>query len=99
MLWAKNSIQNNFIFFFQNSRWCGYPADDDCIQRNAKGLSGNLPGKIVAVKADDIQRVALKYLPAEKAVILVVGSEKEFDTPLTKFGYVNAKIFFELRKF
>jgi len=85
---AKNAIKNNFIFTFKT-------ADDVAFQQlmtEYRELPRNFletyDEKIDAVKADDLKRVALKYFPKQKVVILVVGPEKDFDAPLSKFGTV-----------
>lgn len=82
MQWAKNSIANNFIFTFKT-------ADDVAVQQmmlEYKELPRNFletyPNIIAAVTVADLKRVAEKYLGSDKAVILVVGPEKEFDRSL-----------------
>jgi zinc protease len=86
---AKNALANNFIFTFKT-------ADDVAFQKMMleykelpRDFLETYPGNIAAVKAEDVKRVALKYLDSQKAVILVVGQEKEFDAPLSQFGTVN----------
>ena len=44
---------------------------------------------IKAVTKEDIQRVARKYLHPDKMMLLVVGNEEKFDSPLSNFGDVN----------
>ncbi|OPY15299.1 MAG: Peptidase M16 inactive domain protein [Syntrophus sp. PtaU1.Bin005] len=87
--WAKNAIANNFIFTFKT-------ADDVALQQmmlEYKGLPGSFleeyPDRIAAVGAEDVRRVAAAYLDPQKSVILVLGPEKEFDAPLSRFGTVN----------
>jgi len=89
MQWAKNSIANNFIFTFKT-------ADDVALQQmmlEYKGLPRSFleeyPGRIAAVGVEDVRRVAATYLDPHKSVILVLGPEKDFDAPLTRFGTVN----------
>jgi len=92
--WAKNAIANNFIFTFKT-------ADDVSVQQmmlEYKELPRNFletyPGRIAAIKAEDVKRVASKYLDSQKAVILVVGTENEFDAPLSQFGTVTREDIF-----
>jgi len=92
--WAKNAIQNNFIFTFKT-------ADDVAFQQMMLKYQ-QLPSdfletyrkKIEAVKAEDVKIMASKYLDLQKAIILVVGPEKEFDSPLSIFGTVNREDIF-----
>lgn len=93
--WAKNAIQNNFIFSFKT-------ADDVAFQHmmlEYQKLPSNFletyREKIEAVKAEDLKRMASKYLNLQKATVLVVGPEKEFDSPLSIFGTVNREDIFD----
>ena len=84
--YAKDSILNSFVFNFENPsqtlarlmryEYFGYPAD--FIFQYQRGVK--------ATTAQDIQRVADKYLHPERAVILVVGNEKAIQPPLGKLG-------------
>jgi len=87
--WATKAIANNFIFTFKT-------ADDVALQQmmlEYKGLHRSFleeyPGRIAAVGVEDVRRVAATYLDPHKSVILVLGPEKDFDAPLTRFGTVN----------
>jgi zinc protease len=86
---AKNSILNSFIFAYDspgkilNERltyeFYGYPADflerfRDAVQK---------------VTAEDVNRVARKYIDRSKLAVLVVGNPAEFDKPLGTFGPVT----------
>lgn len=86
---AKNALNNNFIFTFKS-------ADDVAVQQMMLEYQELPPDfletyreRIDAVKAEDVKRMAVKYLDPEKAIILVVGQEKKFDAPLSTFGSVN----------
>jgi len=86
---AKNALDNNFIFTFKS-------ADDVAVQQMMleyqelpPDFLGTYRERIAAVKAEDVKRMAVKYLDPEKAIILVVGQEKNFDAPLSSFGPVN----------
>jgi predicted Zn-dependent peptidase len=87
--WAKNAIRNNFIFSFKT-------ANDVAVQQMmmeynelSKNFLEKYSERIEAVKIEDIINVASKYLDFQNAVILVVGAEKEFDAPLSKYGRIN----------
>jgi predicted Zn-dependent peptidase len=44
------------------------------------------PEKIAAVTAEDVQRVARKYIPLDNIQIIVVGDASKIKTALAKFG-------------
>src|SRR5262249_4390581 len=84
---AKDSILNAFVFTMDskgkvlNQRqlldFYGYPAD--FWQKYQKGIE--------SVTADDVARVAKKYVHPDQLAILVVGNEKDFEKPLaTAYG-------------
>lgn len=86
---AKDSILNAYIFTTDSNEkllnqrigleFYGYPAD----------FYQRFPTLIEKVTADDVARVARKYVHPENLAILVVGNEKDFDKPLTSFGTVT----------
>src|SRR5262249_14094433 len=87
---AKDAIKNSFVFEYDskakvmNARatfeFHGYPAD--FLERYQKGVA--------KVTADDVDRVARKYLDKNKFAVLVVGKADELDKPLSTFGPVTA---------
>ena len=87
---AKDSILNAFVFTMDskskvlNQRqlldFYGYPAD--WWQQYQKGIE--------SVTADDVARVAKKYVHPDQLAILIVGNEKDFEKPLaTAYGKVT----------
>jgi len=46
-------------------------------------------GEIEKVTADQVQRVARKYLQKDRLAVLVVGNDTEFDKPLNSLGEVT----------
>ncbi|MCU1229441.1 MAG: peptidase M16-like protein [Acidobacteria bacterium] len=86
---AKERIANSFIFTMDtkgkvlNERMAlefyGFPAD-----WYSRYLSG-----VQKVTADDVTRVANKYVTPDKAALLVVGKEADFDKPLSTLGQVT----------
>ncbi|MEB3310271.1 MAG: pitrilysin family protein [Snowella sp.] len=84
--YAKESILNSFVFKFENPsqtltrlmtyEYYGYPADFIFQYQN----------KVKNVTADDIQRVAQKYLTPDKIITLIVGNGKEIQPKLNNLG-------------
>lgn len=46
-------------------------------------------GRVAAIKAEDVQRVARKYLPAGNPQIVAVGDARQIREALGKFGIVR----------
>lgn len=90
--WAKNSLVQKFIFAFDSSA--------DIVNRWMKLEYDGLPEeyldkyeqRIAAITLDDLKRVAQKHLHPDRALLLVVGKEKDFDQPLSSFGPVERVI-------
>jgi zinc protease len=86
---AKERIANGFIFTMDSKNkvlsqrmaleFYGYPAD---------WYSRYLAG-VEKVTADDVKRVANKYIHPDQVALLVVGKESDFDKPLSTFGQVT----------
>jgi zinc protease len=86
---AKDSILNSFIFRFDSKEkvlsekmlyeFYGYPPDF---------LEGYRAG-IEKVTADDVARVARRYVHRDKIALLVVGKAADFDKPLASLGPVT----------
>ena len=86
---AKDSILNSFIFRFDSRakvmyekilyEFYGYP--QDFLDRFRAGIE--------KVTAEDVARVAEKYITRDKLAVLVVGKEAGFDRPLSSFGPVS----------
>ncbi|MGA8764431.1 MAG: pitrilysin family protein [Candidatus Sulfotelmatobacter sp.] len=86
---AKDAILNAFIFRLDSPdkvlaermtyEFYGYPAD----------WLDKYPGEIQKVTAEDVNRVAAKYLHRDQLAVLVVGNTKEFDKPLSSLGAVK----------
>ena len=47
------------------------------------------PEKIAAVTAEDVQRVARKYIPLDGVVIVAVGDAERIREPLAEFGTIE----------
>jgi predicted Zn-dependent peptidase len=86
---AKDSIVNSFIFGFTNSsvvashqamlEYYGYP----------KGYLEHYRDNIAKVTAEDVLRVARKYLRPMEMSLMVVGDDRKFDSPLSTIGEVK----------
>jgi zinc protease len=83
--WSKNAINNSFIFSFSSA--------EQIAQQQMMNECDKLPDdylltfrdKIEKVRADDILKVANKYLSFEDAIILVVGNDKVYNLLKNKF--------------
>jgi zinc protease len=86
---AKESLLNSFIFrvdsrakvLFEKMTYefYGYPLD----------FLERYPASIEKVSAEDVARVAQKYIDRSKLAVLVVGKAADFDRPLSSFGPVT----------
>ena len=86
---AKETLLNSFIFTMDSKakilnqqmglEFYGYPAD----------YYGKYVSSIQQVTAEDVARVAKKYVSPDKLSVLVVGNQKDFGTPLTTLGSVS----------
>lgn len=85
---AKDALLNAFVFTYDSPaaalenavvlEFYGYPAD----------YFQKYPAMVEKVTAEDVGRVAKKYVRPEQLAVLVVGNEKEFDKPLASLGTV-----------
>jgi zinc protease len=86
---AKESLLNSFIFrvdsrakvLFEKMTYefYGYPLD----------FLERYPAGIEKVSAEDVARVAQKYIDRSKLAVVVVGKMADFDRPLSSFGPVT----------
>ncbi|MCZ6689030.1 MAG: pitrilysin family protein [Planctomycetota bacterium] len=86
---AKDAILNSFVFNFDSTseiigrridyEFYDYPTD--LLEQYKRGIE--------AVKRDDIQRVARKYLHPDQFIVLAVGRSEDFDQPLDTLGEVS----------
>jgi zinc protease len=86
---AKEAILNAYVFTADSKRkvlgqrmqleFYGFPAD----------YYQQLPANIRKVTAEDVARVAKKYVHPDQLAVLVVGKEKDFDKPLSTLGTVT----------
>ena len=86
---AKESILNAYVFTMDTREkalqqrvlleFYGFPAD----------YFTKYPSMIEKVTAEDVQRVAKKYVHPDQLAILVVGNEAKFEKPLSTLGPVT----------
>lgn len=86
---AKDSILNAFVFTMDTREkalnqqvlleFYGFPSD----------YFTKYPAMIGAVTADEVARVAKKYVHPDQLAIVVVGKESDFDKPLSTLGKVT----------
>lgn len=86
---AKDQVLNSFIFNYDSREktlneqvslaFYGYPPD----------FLERFKSAIEKVTAEDVTRVATKYIDVSKLAIVVVGNQSEFGTPLDKLGPVT----------
>jgi zinc protease len=86
---AKEAILNAYVFTADskakilaqrvNLEFYGYPAD----------YYQQYPTRLQGVTAEDVSRVAKKYVSPNQVSVLVVGKEKDFDKPLSSLGTVT----------
>ena len=86
---AKEALLNSFVFRFDskekilndrlNLEFYGYPLD----------WTSRYRANIEKISAEDVARVARKYVHPDKVALLVVGKASDFDRPLSGFGAVQ----------
>jgi zinc protease len=86
---AKDILLNSFVFSMDSKKkvldqrtmleFFGYPAD--FYERYRQGIEN--------VTAEDVSRVANKYIHPDQFAVMVVGKEKDFDKPLSTLGNVT----------
>jgi predicted Zn-dependent peptidase len=86
--WAKKSINNSFIFSFQDTDQIASQQMMLEYDRLPQDFLKKYPQQIDKVTAEALQRTASRYLNRERAVTLVLGDEKAFDKPLSSLEKV-----------
>ncbi len=87
--WAKNSINNSFVFSFSSTEQTARQQMMLEFDKLPDDYLITYPEKIKNVSAEDLKRIALKYLSPEEITTLVAGKEMDFDKPLSSFGKVD----------
>jgi zinc protease len=89
LTWAKKSINNNFIFSFSSVEKVAMQQMMLEYQKLPEDFLTAFRDRINDVTAEDLQRVAGRYLADRYETIFVLGNEKEFDKPLSTLGVVH----------
>ncbi len=87
--WAKKSINNSFIFSFDSTAKIAIQQMLIKYNKLPDDFLTTYRDKIEKVTIEDLKRVAKKYLSRNRATILVLGNDRNFDKPLSLFGKVK----------
>ena len=86
---AKESILNAFVFTMDSRA----EAMNQAITLEFYGYPANwwqqYVGGVQKVTADDVARVAKKYVRPDQLAVMIVGNEKEFEKPLSTLGTIT----------
>jgi zinc protease len=86
---AIRSINNNFIFSFLSAKQIAYQQLMIEYEHLPEDYLATYRERIAQVKAEDIKKMAVKYLSTDESVTLVVGNENVYKQILTTFGNVT----------
>ncbi len=86
--WAKKSINNSFIFSFQDTDQIASQQMMLEYDRLPQDFLMKYPQQIDRVTAEALHQTANRYLNRERAVTLILGDEKAFDKPPSSLGKV-----------
>jgi zinc protease len=86
---AIRSINNNFIFSFLSAKQIAYQQLMVEYERLPEDYLATYRNRIAQVKAEDIKKMAVKYLSTDESVTLVVGNEDAYKQMITTFGNVT----------
>jgi Predicted Zn-dependent peptidases len=87
--WAKKSINNSFIFSFDSTDKIAVQQMLIKYNKLPEDFLTTYRDRIEKVTIEELKRVAKKYLSRDRATILVVGNDRDFDKPLSHFGKVK----------
>jgi len=87
--WAKKAIVNRYIFTFSSSAQIVQQQMEQEFDLLPPDFFRTYPERVKAVTLADLHRVADEHLHPEKALLLVIGKENDFDQPLSIFGPVH----------
>ena len=86
---AIRSINNNFIFSFLSAKQIAYQQLMIEYEHLPEDYLITYRDRIAQVTAEDIKKMAVKYLSTDESVTLVVGNENVYKQMLTTFGNVK----------
>lgn len=84
--WAKDSINNGFIFSFSTPDQIVWQELNLEFEKLPADYLINFRGKIGNVTINDLNKAAAKYMNKSKNVVLILGDGKKIDESLTKTG-------------
>ena len=86
--WAKKSINNNFIFSFISAEQIAYQQLMIEYEKLSTDYLTTYRDNIAKIQAEDLKKVAIKYLLPDETVTLVVGTESTYNQLISTFGNV-----------
>jgi len=86
---AKDDILNSFIFQFDTPEKVLHEKMAYEFYRYPLDFLERYRSQVEKVTADDVARVARKYVHKDRLAVLVVGNDAEFDKPLSSLGPVT----------
>ena len=86
--WAKKSINNNFIFSFISAEQIAYQQLMIEYEKLSTDYLTTYRDNIAKIQAEDLKKVAVKYLSPDDTVTLVVGNESTYNQLISTFGNV-----------
>lgn len=89
LAWAKKSIDNSFIFSFNSAEQIARQQMMLEFEKLPADYLLKYQSNINKIERPDLKRVAARYLAAGKSVTLLMGQEKDFDMPPSRFGTVE----------
>jgi predicted Zn-dependent peptidase len=84
--WAKNSINNGFIFSFSTAEQIAWQQSNIEYEKLPADFLINYRNNIDKVTNSDLNKAAVKYLNKTKNVVLILGDGKKFDEPMSTIG-------------
>ena len=86
---TKDSLINSFVFGFESSSQIAFQQMMLAYRGFSPDFLETFTDNIAKVTAEDVQRVAQKYLHPDALTIVTVGNKESFDRPLDEFGEVT----------
>jgi predicted Zn-dependent peptidase len=84
--WAKNSINNGFIFSFSTAGQIAWQQMNIEYENLPADFLVNYRNNIENVTVNDLNKIAAEYLNKTKNVVMILGDGKKFDEPMSTIG-------------
>ena len=88
--WARDSINNGFIFSFSNAGQIAWQQMNIEYEKLPADFLVTYRNNIDKVTINDLNKVTAEYLNKTKNVVLILGDGKKFDEPLSTIGPYNS---------